>query len=254
MKISEVCERNIKTISKNQTIMEALKTMGPGLTKLPVTDGGKLIGIVTIRDILKVVGSSNTQSPEHTHISGVMQRELNVLPPDAEIKDAVRTMLENDISSIPILEGENLIGLVTKTDILRTCTKIDTPIRELMVEPITVSLGHSIPHIRKLMFEQNLSVIPVTDGGNFIGVVLSRDITEKILSFKKDIKKHQEAIKNMAVEDFYRPDTTAVSSEATVGEVAKKLLEEKKTSLPVVEKGNLIGIISKTDLLRALLD
>jgi len=34
----------------------------------------------------------------------------------------------------------------------------------------------------------------------------------------------------------------------------KKLLEEKKTSLPVVEKGNLIGIISKTDLLRALLD
>ena len=254
MKISEICRKDTKTINKNQTIHDALKAMGSKLTKLPVLYKNKLVGIITIRDILRVVGSSHEQNPEHTHISGVMQKNLNVLPPDADIETAVQLMLDNDISSIPIIEGETLTGLLTKTDILHTCTEIDKPIKEYIVTPITISLGHRIPHVRELMFEHNISLIPVTDGGNFVGVILSKDIAKRIIDFKKDIKRHQDAIKNMAVEDFYRPDTTSVSQDSTVGDVAKKLLEEKRTSIPVMEKGELIGVISKTDLLKASLD
>lgn len=254
MNVSEICQKEVRTISKNQTVLEALKAMGSKLTKLPVTDGEKLIGIVTIRDILEVVGSSNVQSPEHIHVSGAMQKELKVLPPDADIKTAVRAMLDNDISSIPIVEGERLVGLLTKTDLVGMCTGVGLPVGDFAVEPLTVSLGHSIPNVRELMFKHNISVIPVTDQGNLIGIILSKDIAQKILDFKKDIKKHQAAIKNMAVEDFYRPDTESVPSDAPAGEVAKKLLDERRTSLPVVDGEDLVGVVSKTDLLKALID
>lgn len=253
MKISEICQKDVQTISKNQTIIEALGKMGSRLTKLPVTDGGRLIGIITIRDILEVVGSSKTQNPEHVHVSGAMKKDLKALPPDADIPTAVNTMLEHDISSIPIVEGESLVGILTKTDLLSACTEIGTPISGLVVEPTTVSLGHSIPHIREIMSNSNISMLPVTDGGRLIGIIRSRDITKKIMGFKKDIKKHQDAIKNMAVEDFYRQDTVSVTEEEAVGAVAKKLLEEKRTALPVTRNGDLVGIISKTDLLKALL-
>jgi len=254
MQIQEIYRKDIRTVSKNQTIQEALKIMGSKLTKLPVTDGGKLVGIITTRDILRVVGSSHSQSPEHAHISGVMQKELKVLPPDTDIKTAVRTMLDSDISSLLVVEGETLLGLLTKTDLLGACKEITRPVSEFAVEPLTVSPGHRLPHVRELMFKKNISIIPVTDGGKFIGIILSRDIARKILDFKKDVKKHQDAIRNMAVEDFYKPDTTSIPPETTVGEAATKLLEEKRTSLPIMENGELVGIVSKTDLLRALLD
>jgi Zn-dependent protease/predicted transcriptional regulator len=97
-------------VSQVITMMYASKHLG-----FPVVERDTLVGIVTLADI-------NRTSPidrEAMQVRDIMTRDLIVLPPSAPVIDALRIMSSRDIGRIPIVQDDRIVGIVTRTDILK---------------------------------------------------------------------------------------------------------------------------------------
>ncbi len=81
-----------------------------------VMDGGRLVGIFTERDILRrVVGER--RDPGTTRVAEVMTRELVVMRPSSSVVDAMRVISEKRIRHIPVVDGGNVVGVVSQGDL-----------------------------------------------------------------------------------------------------------------------------------------
>jgi Zn-dependent protease/predicted transcriptional regulator len=81
----------------------------------PVVDRGSLIGIVALADVHKI----SPQDREAMQVRDVMTRTPTTLPPSAPLIDALRIMTGQDVGRIPVVADGDLIGIVTRTDVLR---------------------------------------------------------------------------------------------------------------------------------------
>ena len=101
-------------------------------------------------------------------ISDVMTRDVQTIRPDQSAQDAARFMLKSDAGSIPVTEGDRLIGMITDRDIaVRGVAKgfgPDTPVRELMTADIICARSDdSIEDVASKMSEAQVRRLPVID-------------------------------------------------------------------------------------------
>lgn len=109
-----------QTIGFDISVEKALSMMKEhACHHLPVLDGGKLVGVLSDRDLsMAWYGSGNTRT-EHL-VNDLMTDAPIVIDPSAEINTAIRTMLDNKINSLIVSAEENQPwGILTSTDLLR---------------------------------------------------------------------------------------------------------------------------------------
>jgi len=114
------------TIAKTTPILEALEKMKKlRVRQLPVTDKGRLVGLVTERELLTVTPSPATTLSifemnyllSKMVVSEVMQKDPITVGPDTTIEEAALIMRENKIGSLLVMEADELVGIITQTDI-----------------------------------------------------------------------------------------------------------------------------------------
>jgi CBS domain-containing protein len=118
-RVADLMSKNPKTCLPQATVVEAAKQMREHrVSSLCVTDNdGKLIGILTLRDLSGRVLAEGR--PADTPVETVMTPHPITLPPDAIGTDVLNAMMERSISHLPIMDGQALVGIVTKTDLTR---------------------------------------------------------------------------------------------------------------------------------------
>lgn len=134
MKIRELMQSNVVTIHEDTLAKDAYELMRTHrLRHLPVVDGdNRLRGIVSDRDLLKVavIFKNHPQSPEEymidekLEIHEVMTTEPATVSPDHDLYIALNMILDLAISSLPVVEGGKLVGIVTNTDMLLLLKKL----------------------------------------------------------------------------------------------------------------------------------
>jgi acetoin utilization protein AcuB len=157
------------TVDKDVTILDALKIMQDNkIRRLPVLDKGKLVGIVTDRDLREVSPSpASTLSIfelnyllAKTKIKDIMTKNVIGISPDAFIEEAALLMRENTIGGLPVLEGNKLVGIITETNIFDVFVEImgiNTPSTRLTVF-LENRIG-SLADITRIIKENNLDII-----------------------------------------------------------------------------------------------
>lgn len=114
------------TISKKITVFDALAIMKKNkIRQLPVVSEGKLEGLVTEKDLLTVSPSPATSLSifelnellAKMTVDEVMVKKPITVEPGTTLEEAALLMRENKINSVPVLEGDKLVGLITVTDI-----------------------------------------------------------------------------------------------------------------------------------------
>jgi CBS domain-containing protein len=85
---------------------------------LVVRDGGRMVGIVSERDLVRSVAGRGLGF-ETTAVADVMTREVLYLQPDQTTEEAMALMVSKGVRHLPVLEGESLVGMVSVRDLVR---------------------------------------------------------------------------------------------------------------------------------------
>lgn len=113
---SEIMTWPVKTVRPETTMEEAGKIMlRYGHTGLPVVDDEGLVGIISRRDVDKALNHGLGHAP----VRGHMSRKLTVAAPDTPLEEIERIIVEEDRGRVPIVKDGQLLGIVTRTDLLR---------------------------------------------------------------------------------------------------------------------------------------
>ncbi len=112
------------TIGRDATLEEAAEKMrAHGIRHLPVLHGGKLVGIVSDRD-LGLIGSLNDVDPTKVSVEEAMSNPWTV-PYTAQLSDVVREMTEHKYGSVLVVdEKKNLVGIFTTHDALEALSEL----------------------------------------------------------------------------------------------------------------------------------
>ena len=131
MIVKEVMRTNVVFISSETKITEAKNIMMENkFSKLPVVDYGKLVGIVTKNDLLKAEPSLATTLDmfeigyllSKLTVKKVMMTNVITVSPDEVVEEAARIMVDNEISCLPVVKDDALIGIITESDLFNLFT------------------------------------------------------------------------------------------------------------------------------------
>ena len=261
MQIKNLMSEDIITIDKDQNLSDALKLLRKhNVSRLPVTNNKQLVGIISERDIADKLGSSKYESmpASRLHISSVMVKDVFTVPQTMQLDEVARLMLENGIGSVPVMEDDEMVGIVSKADFVTLAVGIafdKIAVKEIMTKGlIAVSPTERLVHARRQMKDNHIGRLPVVDEDVLEGMVTSKDLMRAFIDFRKKVpEKYQKSqIKEVLVEDVMSSNPTFATKEATISEVAKIMIETGYNGLPVVEDNKVVGIITQTDILRLI--
>lgn len=128
MLVGQVMARNVITVTPHTSHRDALELMRQHkIRRLPVLDGSRLVGIVSEKDLLTTAPSPATTLSiyeiytllDKLTLNKIMTHPVVTIGPDCPIQDAARIMTERKIGCLPIMRGDDLVGIVTETDIMK---------------------------------------------------------------------------------------------------------------------------------------
>lgn len=136
MKVRDLMSVDPIAVSPDTTVFDARQTMvKERIRHLLVTEGQRLLGIVTDRDIrLNLPSQATSLSVWEVNyllarltVEEVMTTGVIIIGPDQNARNAARLMLEHKIGALPVLDAGRLIGIITETDVLRAFARMPEP-------------------------------------------------------------------------------------------------------------------------------
>lgn len=119
MKVRDLMTRDVATVPSSAKCGEAATLMRQeDCGSIPVVEDGRLVGIVTDRDIV-VRGLAAGKDPIGLSVSEVMSADPVTITPDADVEEAARLMAERQIRRLPVIENGRLVGIVVIGQIAR---------------------------------------------------------------------------------------------------------------------------------------
>ena len=118
MQIKEIMNKDVATVDSGMNVQNvARKMVKSNIGALLVTNGTKLVGIVTERDIIAKVMAEG-KDPQTVKVCEIMTEEVIMVGPNQDIEDAADVMTEKKIKKLPVVSGGQLVGIITATDIV----------------------------------------------------------------------------------------------------------------------------------------
>jgi CBS domain-containing protein len=121
---------NVRTIQVKATIREAAKEMARWkIGSLVIAEGKKPVGVITEGDISKAVARG--LDPAKALVS-TQKKKLVTVEPGERIEVAAKMMASAGVKKLPVMEGANLVGIVTQTDIVNSSFALVTSLKEMV--------------------------------------------------------------------------------------------------------------------------
>lgn len=203
MAVKDFMTRKVVYISPNTTIAHAADMMREQkLHRLPVIENDQLVGLVTEGTIAEASPSKATSLSIYemnyllnkTKVGDVMIRDVVTISQFASLEDATYLMLKNKIGILPVVDNEQLYGVITDRDIFKAFLEVSGYGEEgVRLRFVTENKVGVLEQIIRLLVEENLNIsntvnIPRKDGKVVIEVQLAGNIDTALL--KKKFEEH----------------------------------------------------------------
>lgn len=135
IKVRSIMTKEVITISKDSSILEAARQMiTKSVSSLVVIEKNKPVAIISENDIVNGIISKKTK------IKDVMSKEFMIISPLTRFSEIVKSLREKRIKRFPVVENGKLIGLITETDVIET-TRDFTRFHQIVQEAILAIFG-----------------------------------------------------------------------------------------------------------------
>lgn len=273
-KVRDYMTRRVVTCSPQASLLDVQGLLADqALTRIVVVDSnGNPVGIISQKDIMKFALTDKTKRRfEEVHAHEVMSCGLTTIKPDARMAQAAETMIRQKRSSLLVRNGRPE-GIATKTDVVRYLGSEGGGIYSvghfMTPHPVTVSPMQSIFSIIDLMSQREITrVIVVDDNDKPQGIITLADFSQRLayslfklsktLLFEKDQTPaaflERAAAIGLKAKHFMTQHPITLSHDSDLADAARLMTKHDISGLPVTDDSrNLVGIVSKTDITRAV--
>lgn len=257
----------VMTLGPEDSINDALFMMKKNdIKRIVVVNNDIPVGMVTERDIGRFLQNDKTSRMlNQIHLNEIMSRNIFAISKDQDellVQCAIR-MDAFQIGSIVIVDDEKLVGIVTKSDLTKNFSNSFAgafKVKDYMnTKMITCRKSDSLLFALTMLNRNKIARLVVTDNdGRPVGII-SYDTflrNSRYFEFKKqntrDYLLPQDSAKELLVSDLVGNELLTVESNDDLAKAARLMVEYNISGIPVVdENGNLEGVISATDVIRA---
>ena len=255
MKIRQLMSADPAVIRPEATLDEALDVMEQqDVRHLPVVEDGALLGVLSDRDLLARAGllayRPGAAEPPAS-VGDELEKALTTASPEDQVVTAAVDLVLGRIGCLPIVEDGRLVGILSEFDLARaysaacrehpSLADLDPRVEDEMTEaPVTIAPDESLLDAAARLEELGVRHLPVVDDGALVGILSDRDL-------------RRAAGRGLAPERHVSSAMTkqplSVDRDARLSVATVLMHEAKVSSLPVLEDGRLVGILTLTDLL-----
>jgi CBS domain-containing protein len=278
MQIKEIMSEEIHYIQVPGNRNNAMELMRKNkVSGLPVVKKGtkKLVGIITRSDLV--------ENPDEEQLALIMTRNLITVAPNNDITDAAKKMIENDIRRVPVVDKDELVGLVTASDLInKALWKMDLvdPVENYILRNVPTTWERTPLNVAfEIMRYFNLKVLlALNKEGKISGILTETDFLDEseVVSeqtvhntsvgtegdkWSWDSKNVLYVIKNhlkfsdKEVRDVVTTDLAIVTTKTPVKECANKMRQRNIEQMPVIDvEGELVGLVRASDLIKSIVN
>ncbi|WP_264316705.1 MULTISPECIES: CBS domain-containing protein [Pseudomonas] len=111
-----------------------------------------------------------------------------IIGPDDSVLDALKMLAEKNVGALPVVEGNQVVGIVSERDyarklVLKGRSSAATPVREIMSAPVvTVEPKQKLDFCMNLMTDRHLRHLPVVDNGKLLGLLSIGDLVKETIA------------------------------------------------------------------------
>lgn len=270
--------RNPITVTQNMTFLEAREVLlKHHVGRLPVLDNNKKpVGIITEKDFVRAIYKIGNKTIDKILVKDFMSKNLITIKKTDTIYDCANLMQSHRISSVIVVDNGNLSGIITKTDLASVfLTQSIEPLKVSQImtpKVITVMPADSLLLVENLLVKYRISRIVVERNKRPVGIITNRDflpakMPKWIREFAdpKEVEKYRldprpeefrmnqlSYILSFRAEDIMTPNPITVDHNEEVSSAVLIMIRNSVSGLPVVKKSLLCGIITKSDIVRAI--
>jgi acetoin utilization protein AcuB len=267
LKVADIMRRDVIHVNEDDSLALAEQLMlWNRVTHLPVmrASDARITGILGERELLHALRAhANDSQALATPVRAHMSTVITEIAPNANLRAALHELSQRGIDCLPVVDGNELVGLVTRSDVLRAvaaprCAELtveagDSVASIMYPEPLAVREDDSLVTVAKRMVRARLRHACVVDGeGRVIGMLSDRDLRRVFGDprLAQTAERDSMMLATLHVRDVMIARPYTISQEDTVQQAARALAESRVGALPVVDgHGHLRGIVSYIDVL-----
>ena len=267
-----------RTIKFESSLNDVLKKIiDEKKSRLLVTENDKITGIVTEKDLGIFLLTDDTERKLNEIPLSTIVKKIISVDEHTSMMECAEVMLTKSIGSLVVKSEDNVVGILTKTDLVRYYTKThldekivgeymspyyawqysDTPLYKVVLKMIDEKISRVILRNHD---ELPVGIITFRDlfelalkQGNYEDVLDNTDPVISVIFPRKGFISESGFGGSVKVEDIMSKDIVSVNYDDDLAKTGKMLLEKNINGAGVLSRhGNIIGIISKTDIVKAV--
>jgi len=261
MNVADIMTPKPRTVPPGASLDEAMGLMDDGdLRHLPVVDDGRLVGVLSDRDLLEATGWLTPDESElreyaahggdDDSVADVMHPEVLTVTPQDSIVTLSLDIVLRGIGCMPVVEDGQLVGIVTEIDLLRAFVHaagsgvlsgdFDPPVSDYMSEEIiSIAHGTTLQEAIELARTRHIRHLPVIDEGRLVGILSDRDL-------RRALGRGQ--LEDQHIDGMMTEQVMTVRPEALISHAATMMSQGRISALPVIRDGKVVGIVTTTDI------
>lgn len=277
MLVKDILSEDVVYVSVPGTREKALEIIvKKNVSVVPVVKEGskKLVGILTRSDLIT--------NPDEEQVAMLMTRDLVTAKLDEPIEEVAKKMVKNNVRRVPVVEGEDLAGIVTAFDIVSlalTEMDIKDPVENYMIKTVPTAWDQTPLNVafENMALFGLKSLIGLNNEGKMSGILTETDFIaesevrsettqhDSTVGTEGDkwswdstsvlyIEKNKLKFTDKVVRDVASDKVTTANSKTKVSACAEKMKSLNVEQLPVIGiEGDLIGLVRASDLIKALI-
>lgn len=185
------------------------------------------------------ITTQHTNIEVHMDITEILSTEFTEFDVGTPLSKVAGAFENQELDAVVVTDGDEYQGVVSRRQLAASSTQPSTKVGSQVQHVPTVERTEDVREVARLMIGSDAKTLPVIDDGRVFGVVTADAVLEAV-------RPHLDVV---TVDDAYTADLISATPDTTVGKALNMLREGRVAHLPVIDDGDLVGMVSLYDVI-----